>query len=57
MNKTWNEIRNELFTPEEIAKSDSRVALMGELIKARKEYRISQPDHSRRLKHRKLHKS
>ena len=39
--KTWDEVRSELFTPEEIAESDLRVALMGELIKARKERGIS----------------
>lgn len=35
-------MRNELFTPEEIAASDLRVALIGELIKARQEKGISQ---------------
>ena len=40
--KTWNEVRAELFSPEEIAESDLRVALMGELVKARKEQGISQ---------------
>ena len=40
--KTWDEVRSDLFTPEEIAESDLRVALMGELIKARKERGISQ---------------
>lgn len=40
--KTWDEVRAELFSPEEIAKSDLRVALMGELVKARKEQGISQ---------------
>ena len=39
---TWNEVRAELFSPEEIAESDLRVALMGELVKARKEQGISQ---------------
>lgn len=38
----WEAVRSELFTPEEIAESDLRVALMGELIKARKEQGISQ---------------
>ena len=38
----WEAVRSELFTPEEIAESDSRVALMGELVKARKEQGISQ---------------
>jgi len=38
----WNEVEKELFTPEEIAESNLRVALVGELIKARKEQGISQ---------------
>ncbi len=38
----WNDIRKELFTPEEIAKSDLRVSLIGEIIKARQEKGISQ---------------
>ena len=40
--KTWDEVRTELFTPEEIAESDLRVALMSELIAARKEQGITQ---------------
>ena len=40
--KTWNDVRKEIFTPEEIAESDLRVALIGELTKARKEKGISQ---------------
>ncbi len=39
---TWEEVQNDLFTPEEIAESRLRVALMGELIKARQEQGISQ---------------
>ena len=39
---SWAEVRAELFTPEEIAESDLRVALIGELIKARQEKGISQ---------------
>ena len=39
---SWDEVRAELFTPEEIAESDLRVAIMGELIKARQEKGISQ---------------
>ena len=39
---TWAELRKELFTPEEIAASDLRVALIGELVKARQERGISQ---------------
>ena len=39
---TWKDVRGEFFTPEEIAESDLRVALIGELIKARKESGLSQ---------------
>lgn len=39
---SWDEVRAELFTLEEIAESDLRVALIGELIKARQEKGISQ---------------
>ncbi len=44
---TWDEFRQELLdkgylTPEEIAASDLRVALIGEFIKAREEKGISQ---------------
>lgn len=35
-------MRKELFTPEEIAESDLRVSIIGELIKARQEKGISQ---------------
>ena len=38
----WEDVRRELFTPEELAESDLRVALIGELIKARNELGISQ---------------
>mgnify|MGYP001451871295 CR=1 FL=1 len=39
----WDEeLERELFTPEEIAESNLRVALIGELITARKEKGISQ---------------
>ncbi len=40
--RTWADVRKELLTPEEIAESDLRVALIGELIKARKEKGLSQ---------------
>lgn len=40
--RSWGEARTELFTPEEIAESNLRVALIGELIKAREEQGISQ---------------
>ena len=39
---SWDEVERELFTPEEIAASNLRVALIGELIKARQEKGISQ---------------
>ncbi len=39
---TWDDVEKELFTPEEIAESNLRVALIGELIKARQEKGISQ---------------
>lgn len=40
--RSWDELERELFTPEEIAESNLRVALIGELIKARQEKGISQ---------------
>ena len=40
--RSWEEVRTELFTPEEIAESNFRVALIGELIKARHEKGLSQ---------------
>jgi len=39
---SWKEVRGQIFTPEEIAESNLRVALIGELIKARQEMGISQ---------------
>ncbi len=39
---SWEEVEHELYTPEEIAASDLRVAIIGELIKARQEKGISQ---------------
>ena len=38
----WEEVRKEIFTAEEIAESDSRVSLISELIKARREQEITQ---------------
>lgn len=38
----WNDLQNELFTTQEIEESTLRVALIGELIQARKEQGISQ---------------
>jgi ribosome-binding protein aMBF1 (putative translation factor) len=40
--KTWREARKEFFTPDEIAESDLRVAIIGELVKARQRRGISQ---------------
>lgn len=42
LGRTWDEVRKELFTPEEIAESDLRVAIIGEFIKARQEKGLSQ---------------
>ncbi|MBN1983553.1 MAG: helix-turn-helix transcriptional regulator [Chitinivibrionales bacterium] len=39
---TWDDVRSNIFTPEEMAESDLRIALIGELIKARKERGITQ---------------
>lgn len=39
---SWEEVRQEIFSPKEIAESDLRVALIGEIIKARKELGLSQ---------------
>ncbi len=39
----WEEVKSMLLTPEEIAESDLRVAIIGELIKARNEKVIDQP--------------
>lgn len=39
---SWDDVRNELFSKEEIYESDLRVALIGELINARQEKGISQ---------------
>lgn len=41
---TWEEVEKELFTPEEIAASDLRVALIGEMIKAREGHGLTQRD-------------
>ena len=41
---SWEELRKEVLTPEEIAESDLRVAIIGEIIKARQEKGISQKE-------------
>ena len=38
----WDDVEKDIFTPEEIAESHLRVAIIGELIKARNEKGISQ---------------
>ena len=38
----WKDVRNDLFVPEEIDATDLRVAIISELIRARKELGISQ---------------
>lgn len=40
--ESWEDVEQALFTPEEIAESRLRAAIMGELIKARQEQGISQ---------------
>jgi len=42
--RTWNEVRPEIYSAEEIRESDLRVAIIGELIKARQEKNISQQE-------------
>jgi len=37
LGQKWEDVEKELFSPEEIAESDLRVAVIGELIKARNE--------------------
>ncbi|WP_449452985.1 helix-turn-helix domain-containing protein [Streptococcus suis] len=39
---SWQSVRSELFSEEEILESDVRVAIMSELIKARHEQGVSQ---------------
>jgi len=39
---SWDDLEKELFTPEEIAASDLRVAMMIEIVRARKERGVSQ---------------
>lgn len=41
---SWEDVRNELFTPDEIAESDLRVAIMSEIIRARNEKGITQKE-------------
>ncbi|GHV28661.1 putative HTH-type transcriptional regulator [Spirochaetia bacterium] len=38
----WDDLQQEIYTPEEIAASDLRVSLIGELIRARQEKGFSQ---------------
>lgn len=40
--RTWSEVEPEIFSAEEIRESKLRVAIIGELIKARQEKNISQ---------------
>lgn len=40
--RSWDEVRTQLFTPDEIAESNLRVDLIASLIKARQELGISQ---------------
>lgn len=40
----WEDIEQEIFTPEEIAESDLRVAVICKFIKARNEKRLNQTE-------------
>jgi len=40
----WEDIEQEIFTPEEIAESDLRVAVIGKFIKARNEKKLNQTE-------------
>lgn len=40
--RSWGQVEREIYTPEEIRESNLRVALIGELIKARQEQGVSQ---------------
>ena len=40
--RTWDEIEKEIFTPEEIAESNLRVAQMSEQIMSRNEQNVNQ---------------
>ncbi len=42
--RKWSDVREDLFTAEEIAECDLRVALVGEMIKLRKEKGLSQKE-------------
>ena len=42
LGKTWKEVQQELYTPEEIAASNARVEIMIALSKARKEKGLTQ---------------
>ncbi|MCL2054712.1 MAG: helix-turn-helix domain-containing protein [Oscillospiraceae bacterium] len=42
--RKWNDVEKQLFTEDEIRESDLRVAIIGELIKARNEGKISQKE-------------
>lgn len=38
----WQDFRKEIFSPEELKESDLKVAILGELIEAREQKKISQ---------------
>lgn len=39
---SWDDLEKQLFTPEQIAESDARVAIINEMIRAREEEGITQ---------------
>lgn len=42
LGRDWEDVEKELFTPEEIEESNLRVALMAEIIRARREQGVTQ---------------
>lgn len=46
LGQKWEDVEKDLFTPEDIAGSDLRVAVIGKLIKAHNEKGLSQREHS-----------
>lgn len=42
MGSSWDELEKQLFTPQEIAESEARVAIINEMINAREENGITQ---------------
>ena len=52
---TWDDVEQELFTPEEIAESNLRAALICEIIKARQEHGITPREAGRTERHKAIY--